>query len=80
MARPRLRVFFGPEDSADRVIEKPGRVREEISVPLGDVLPLLVDATNARRSWVRDFSDELVTIPADLYEVINAYGQVRSTA
>jgi hypothetical protein len=37
------------------------------------VLPLLADAVNSRRTWLMDFSNDEITISADLYEVILAY-------
>ncbi len=69
-----LRLYFGPED------ETATMRREEIStvtVPLGEILPLLADAVNSKRTWLRDFNDDEITISSDLYEVINAYQHFR---
>jgi hypothetical protein len=30
-------------------------------------------AANANKAWLRDFSDDVVQIPRDLYEVLVAY-------
>jgi hypothetical protein len=79
MPRPPLRVYFGP-DSDRPVIDSPSRVREEVNVPFGDLLPLIADAVNTRRAWLDDFQDDRVTISADLYEVLMAYRQLRSSA
>jgi len=53
--------------------ELPHRVR----VPLNEILPLLVDAVQSKRTWLRDFADDEVTISTDLYEVILAYQHYR---
>ena len=80
MARPQLRVYLGPEDDERKAASSPGRVREEVSVPLSDVLPLLVDAVNTGRSWVKDFEADRITVSADFYEVLMAFRQLRSSA
>jgi hypothetical protein len=54
-------------------VELPRRVR----VPLGEILPLMVDAVQAKRTWLRDFAEDEVTISTDLYEVILAYQHYR---
>ena len=76
MARSRLRVYYGPEDvctSVDKNAGDAGSVR----VPLGEIFPLLADAVNSQRTWLRDFEDEEISISADLYEVILAYQHCR---
>lgn len=62
---PRLRVYFGPEAS-------PTDKSETIDVPLGAILPQLVEAVLTRRAWLDDFADEKLTISTDLYEVLLA--------
>jgi hypothetical protein len=42
-----------------------------------DVLPLLVDAVQSERTWLRDFSEDEITISTDLYEVLLAYQHYR---
>lgn len=76
MARPQLRLYAGPSDETT-VLTKSDHVRECVSVPLGEILPVLADALRARRTWVRDFEDEEVTISTDLYQVILAYQHYR---
>jgi len=44
---------------------------------MGEILPLLVDAAQSRRTWLRDFADEEVSISMDLYEVLLAYQHYR---
>ena len=48
-----------------------------MTVPLMDVLPLLADAVQSERTWLRDFADDEVTISTDLYEVLLAYQHYR---
>lgn len=74
MAYSRLRVFYGPSESpAD---EQAGDT-QRVTVPMGDVLPILADALRDRRGWVNDFLDDEVTISTDLYEVLLAYEHYR---
>ena len=40
--------------------------------------PLLADAVQSQRTWVRDFEDDEITIPMDLYEVLLAYQHFRN--
>jgi hypothetical protein len=75
MARSQLRVYYGPETTtraADHKLDRP-----TVSVPLGEVLPMLVDAARHQRAWLGDFLDDEVTISADLYEIILAYQHYR---
>ncbi|HEX4132902.1 MAG TPA: hypothetical protein VHZ24_22910 [Pirellulales bacterium] len=74
MARNRLRIYHGPEKLAAPAHEAAPRT---ISVRLGEVLPLLADAVNSNRTWLRDFKNDEVTISTDLYEVILAYQHCR---
>jgi len=72
MAQAQLRVYFGPEEEA-----APAPAVNTITVPLGEILPLLADAYQSRRTWLNDFSREAVQISADLYEVLLAYQHYR---
>jgi hypothetical protein len=49
----------------------------QITLTLGDILPILVDAVRQRRAWVQDFLDDEITLSRDLYEVLLAYEQQR---
>ena len=62
----------GPRSNAKSAV-KPRRVE----VSLADIAPVLADAINHQRGWLSDFSDDTVTIDADLYEVLLAYQQMR---
>ena len=80
MARNRLRMYYGPENSqlaiAAETLPESGP-RTSVTVPLAEVLPLLVDAVRSDRSWLNDFQDEELTISSDLYEVLMAYQHFR---
>jgi hypothetical protein len=71
-----LRVYYGPQEENESVgvADKP---RDTVSVPLMDVLPLLADALQSRRTWIRDFNDDEISISMDLYEVLLAYQHYR---
>jgi len=51
-----------------------------VTVPLGDVLPILADAQRQNRAWVHDFLGDEITISSDLYEVLLAYQHYRRPA
>jgi hypothetical protein len=78
MSASRLRVYYGPEQGAARGAT-PATIplRETVTLPLGEVLPLLMDAVKNRRQWVGDFFDDDITISSDLYEVLLAYQHFR---
>lgn len=80
MAPSRLRVYHGPEETA-LAVDAESRVsiplRQTVTLPLGEVLPLLTDAVKNRRQWVGDFYDDDITISSDLYEVLLAYQHFR---
>ncbi len=79
MAHARLRVYYGPEtrfaSTADAT--KPAADENHVTVPLGEILPMLADAVANKRTWLGDFAADEVTISTDLYEVILAYQHCR---
>jgi hypothetical protein len=78
MNQTHLRVYHGPQDDAPAVRFTPSRARNvTVTVPLEEVLPLLADAVRSERTWLRDFSDDNITISMDLYEVLLAYQHYR---
>jgi hypothetical protein len=77
MAPSRLRVYYGPEEESLQTLPTTIPMREEITLPLGEVLPLVLDAVRNRRMWVEDFADDQITISSDLYEVLLAYQHFR---
>lgn len=72
-----LRIYRGPgEDTLeDQTVRSANQ--HEITVSVGEVLPLLADALASRRTWLRDFEDDEITISSDLYEVLLAYRHFR---
>jgi hypothetical protein len=78
MSASRLRVYYGPEQVAtEESTTATIPLRETVTLPLGEVLPLLMDAVKNRRQWVGDFFDDDVAISSDLYEVLLAYQHFR---
>jgi hypothetical protein len=76
MARNRLRVYYGPEEPLTTITEA-SSARQMVKVPVGEVLPLLLEAARSQRAWLDDFSDDEMTISSDLYEVLLAYQHFR---
>lgn len=78
MASNRLRIYYGPEEEVLTMedCQQPS-ARPMVTVPVGEVLPLLAEAARARRAWVQDFADDQMTISSDLYEVLLAYQHFR---
>ena len=72
-----LRVYYGPPDDAASPSPQASTPRETITVPLGEIAPLLADAVQSERTWLGDFEEDEVTISTDLYEVILAYQHFR---
>ncbi|OHB66625.1 MAG: hypothetical protein A2V70_00800 [Planctomycetes bacterium RBG_13_63_9] len=72
-----LRVYYGPSDDPATVEVVEDRHREAVTVPLMEVMPLLADAVQSERTWLRDFQDDEITISMDLYEVLLAYQHYR---
>ncbi len=77
MARNHLRVYYGPQSEFSTAVVEAKQAKDTVSVPLGEILPLLADAVRNERTWLRDFEDDQVTISTDLYEVILAYQHYR---
>jgi hypothetical protein len=75
MHAPHLRIYHGPQDEATAPAAPASYAT--VTVPLMDILPLLADAVQSQRTWLRDFSDDEVTISTDLYEVLLAYQHYR---
>ncbi len=79
MSSNHLRIYYGPQDDSATVdVARSEDVREKtVTIPLMDVLPLLADAVQSERTWLRDFVDDEMTISMDLYEVLLAYQHYR---
>jgi len=72
-ARNRFKVYYGPEAEAPAAVKQRQPAPQTVTMPMGEILPLLADAVNSRRTWLQDFTDDQITISSDLYEVILAY-------
>ena len=76
-----LRIYRGPnEESATKPAVHTNTHVNQISVSVGEVLPLLADAIASQRTWLTDFENDEITITADLYEVLLAYQYYRHPA
>ncbi len=73
MMHPHLKLFTGEEEPA-RVMER------KVSVPLREIVTALADAVVFNRAWLRDFADEEIDVPADLYELLHSYVNIRPGA
>ena len=71
-----LRVYYGPQEESTAP-KTPATKQDSVSVPLMEVLPLLADAVESHRTWLRDFAEDEITISMDLYEVLLAYQHYR---
>ena len=71
--RPRLKLFTG-EDQFDTLAEP------RVTMRFGEIAQILSDAVNWDRTWLTDFADDEVQIPADLHEVLTAYSHLRPSA
>jgi hypothetical protein len=71
-----LKVYYGPQDETAKQ-NATESTHEKVTVPLMEVMPLLADAVQSHRTWLRDFADDEVTISMDLYEVLLAYQHYR---
>ena len=76
MKASHLRVYYGPQEESANVSVVESQ-RETVTVPLMEIMPLLADAVQSQRTWLRDFADDEVTISMDLYEVLLAYQHYR---
>jgi hypothetical protein len=73
-----LRIYHGPQEESESIQATRARDnRETVTVPLVEILPLLADAVQSERTWLRDFEDDEISISMDLYEVILAYQHYR---
>jgi hypothetical protein len=77
MPASNLRIYRGPEEVAAPTLAQSTGGKPCVTVALSEVLPLLADAVNSRRTWLSDFDDDEITVSADLYEVLLAYQYYR---
>ena len=79
MAR-QLRIYRGPAEQTAPTRAASTAGHNTVTVSLDEVLPLLADAVASQRTWLSDFTNDDITISADLYEVLLAYQYFRSPA
>ena len=72
----RLRVYYGPQANLAVAADESSDA-DRVTVPLGEIFPLLLDAVANERTWMQDFEGDDVTISNDLYEVLLAYQHYR---
>lgn len=71
---PQLRVYRGPEEET----VEPFQAEEDlVTISVGEMLPLIIDAIASERTWLTDFENDDITITRDLYEVLSAYQYFR---
>ena len=72
--RPEIALkFITVQNRSPRCGKATAAGAQTVTMPMGEILPLLADAVNSRRTWLQDFADDQITISSDLYEVILAY-------
>lgn len=71
-----LRIYREPESGCQTASEHDVDLRMS-KVRLGEILPLLTEAVLCERTWLRDFANDEVSIPADLHQVLLAYQYYR---
>ncbi len=77
MASCQLKIYNGPSESRSHTLSKTDTGENRITVSLGEMLPLLADAVNNRRTWLADFEEDDITMSTDLFEVLMAYQYFR---
>ena len=77
MASCQLKIYNGPRECRTHTLSKTDHGENRITVSLGEVLPLLADAVNNRRTWLDDFDNDEITMSTDLFEVLMAYQYFR---
>ena len=70
----RLRLYTAPSDEVE------DRPAPEVSVRLGDLLPLAAVAQRMNYIWLKDFLDDEVMVSNDFYEVLQAFRGSRPTS
>jgi hypothetical protein len=56
------------------------QIEPEVTVKLGEILPILADALAHDRAWLADFTKDPIKISRDLQEVLLAYKAFRRAA
>lgn len=72
--RPRLKLFCGDDDGGTAV-EAP-----RVSMKFAEFFHIVAEASRFKRTWLRDFEDDDIEVPEDLFEVLSAYWTLRPGA
>jgi hypothetical protein len=72
LSSPRLKLYCGPEPS-EAPLHDDDPDHDTVTVAVGELVPLLADAIECKRTWLEDFECDDVTISRDFYEVLSAY-------
>ncbi|QDT33907.1 hypothetical protein [Thalassoglobus polymorphus] len=70
--RPRLKLYTGEEETFD--------APPTMTISFGELMRIVDEAAQRKRSWMNDFSHDDVTITEDLYEVLTEYARLRPGA
>ena len=70
-----LRVYPGPEQTEPVEAQEPN-----VTIRLGDLLPLVALAERLRFIWLKDFLDDEVMITSDLHDILQAFRSARPSA
>jgi hypothetical protein len=82
MSNPTLRIATATDRRREQELDRISGTAEprSVSIPLRTIVPLLIDAVENNRVWLHDFSEDLIRIDADLYEVLLAYDDLSRRA
>jgi hypothetical protein len=70
--RPKLRLFTGDDSHSE--------VQPIMTITFGELMNIIDEASRTQRTWLRDFAEDGVQIPEDLYEVLTEYHRLRPGA
>ena len=70
--RSSLRVFSDGEENQPAVTQ--------VTMTVGEFCRILKHACDSDRTWLQDFEHDEIRLPADLYDVMQAYWSFRPAA
>ena len=73
MARRQLRVYRTNDDA----VPAP---KATVPIRLGDLLPLIDEAHRDQFVWLTDFLDDEIRVTQDLFQILEAFREVRPSA
>ena len=75
--RAQLKIYRGDEAYSN---ESNSQDSSTVNVRLSELTRAIADAVHWNRTWLHDFMDDEIQVPADLYDVITAYNHLRDAA